>query len=72
MIANVSDPKTNPVKAGGHGLSGAKRNFPIFSPEFVLLGRPPMRHRDPFDRMIRAQSIVNALSVMTDDPKFLK
>jgi PIN domain nuclease of toxin-antitoxin system len=39
-------------------------------PEAVLLGRLPMHHKDPFDRMIIAQAITNGMSLMSDDPKF--
>jgi len=38
----------------------------------MLLGQLPQHHRDPFDRMIIAQSLVNGFPVMSDDPKFLK
>lgn len=38
----------------------------------MFLGRLPLHHRDPFDRMIIAQSLVNGMPVMTDDSKFLK
>ena len=37
----------------------------------MFLGRMPLHHRDPFDRMIIAQSLANGLPVMTDDPNFL-
>jgi len=40
--------------------------------EAMLLGQLPLHHKDPFDRMIIAQSLVNGLPVMSDDPKFLK
>jgi PIN domain nuclease of toxin-antitoxin system len=36
----------------------------------MLLGKMPHHHKDPFDRMIIAQAIVNRLPLMTDDPKF--
>lgn len=36
----------------------------------MLLGQLPFHHKDPFDRMIIAQSIVNRLPLMSDDPKF--
>ena len=36
----------------------------------MLLGKMPLHHKDPFDRMIIAQAIVNRLSLMSDDPKF--
>ena len=38
----------------------------------MLLGQLPLHHKDPFDRMIIAQSIVNKLYLMSDDPKFLE
>lgn len=40
--------------------------------EAMLLGQLPLHHRDPFDRMIIAQSLAYGLPVMSDDPKFLK
>ena len=36
----------------------------------MLLGKMPLLHKDPFDRMIIAQAIVNRLPLMSDDPKF--
>ena len=36
----------------------------------MLLGKMPLHHKDPFDRMIIAQAIVNRLPLMSDDPKF--
>lgn len=38
--------------------------------EALMLGQLPLHHKDPFDRMIIAQPIVNDLPVMTDDSKF--
>ncbi len=38
--------------------------------EAMLLGQLPFHHRDPFDRMIIAQSLVHGIPIMTDDPKF--
>ena len=38
----------------------------------MLLGQLPLHHKDPFDRMIVAQSIVNRLRLMSDDRKFLE
>ena len=40
--------------------------------EAMMLAQLPLHHKDPFDRMIIAQSIVNKLHLMSDDPKFLK
>ena len=36
----------------------------------MMLGKMPLHHKDPFDRMIIAQAIVNRLPLMSDDPKF--
>jgi PIN domain nuclease of toxin-antitoxin system len=38
----------------------------------ITLGKLPLHHKDPFDRMILAQAIVNKLALMSDDSKFLK
>ena len=39
--------------------------------EALVLGELPFHHRDPFDRMLIAQALVNKLSLMSDDSKFL-
>ena len=36
----------------------------------VLLKDMPFHHRDPFDRMLIAQSIANKYHIMSDDAKF--
>jgi PIN domain nuclease of toxin-antitoxin system len=38
----------------------------------VALGKLPLHHRDPFDRMIIAQSLVNQFFLMSDDSKLLQ
>ena len=38
----------------------------------IMLGRLPMHHKDPFDRMILSQALSNKLALMSDDTKFLK
>lgn len=38
----------------------------------LALGSLPPVHKDPFDRMIIAQAIMNKLPLMSDDSKFLK
>jgi PIN domain nuclease of toxin-antitoxin system len=38
----------------------------------LALGKLPFHHKDPFDRMIIAQALVNKISLMSDDSKFLK
>ena len=36
----------------------------------LLLQAMPFHHKDPFDRMLIAQSITNNCHIMTDDKKF--
>jgi PIN domain nuclease of toxin-antitoxin system len=38
----------------------------------VALGKLPFHHKDPFDRMIIVQALVNKVALMSDDSKFLK
>ena len=41
-----------------------------FSPKAALLLKDmPFHHKDPFDRMLIAQSITNGYPIMTEDPK---
>jgi PIN domain nuclease of toxin-antitoxin system len=39
--------------------------------EHAAAALPPV-HRDPFDRMLIAQAIVEGLTALTDDPAFLR
>jgi PIN domain nuclease of toxin-antitoxin system len=38
----------------------------------MMLGQLPFHHKDPFDRMIIAQSLTNRLFLMSDDAQFHK
>lgn len=38
----------------------------------MALGKLPLIHKDPFDRMILVQALTNKLSLMSDDSKFLQ
>jgi len=38
----------------------------------MALGKLPFHHKDPFDRMIIVQAIVNKIALMSDDSKFSK
>ncbi len=40
--------------------------------EAMVLGKLPLFHKDPFDRMLIAQSMINKLALMSDDSKFLQ
>jgi PIN domain nuclease of toxin-antitoxin system len=44
--------------------------LPITPAHLIKLERLPQHHRDPFDRLIIAQAIVEGLPVITTDPKF--
>jgi PIN domain nuclease of toxin-antitoxin system len=43
--------------------------LPIGDAEAFQAGKLQLIHRDPFDRMLIAQSIVHSLSIATSDPK---
>ncbi len=36
----------------------------------LAVGRLPLHHRDPFDRLIIAQAMIEGLPVITADPRF--
>ena len=40
--------------------------------EAMVLGELPFHHKDPFDRMLIAQALINRLLLMSDDSKFLQ
>src|SRR6266851_707397 len=44
--------------------------LPIRSAHALLAGGFMMNHRDPFDRMLAAQAILEGLPLVTDDPAF--
>ncbi len=44
--------------------------LPITSDHALLAGVLPERHRDPFDRMLAAQAIVEGIPLITRDPVF--
>jgi PIN domain nuclease of toxin-antitoxin system len=44
--------------------------LPIDLSQIALLGRLPLHHRDPFDRLIIAQALVENLTVVTRDRVF--
>lgn len=46
--------------------------LPIQPEHIYALDQLPQHHRDPFDRMIIAQAIVEHLPVLTVDPMFAK
>ena len=44
------------------------RPLPISLDHAVAAGRLPLLHRDPFDRMLVAQAMVDGLTIVTGDP----
>ncbi len=44
--------------------------LPVATSHLIELERLPHHHRDPFDRLLIAQAIVESLPVITTDPKF--
>ena len=44
--------------------------LPIEPKHTVVLTNLPFHHRDPFDRLIIAQAIVERVSIVSEDPDF--
>lgn len=44
--------------------------LPISVPHLIQISTLPLHHRDPFDRLIIAQSIVERMPVVSADPAF--
>lgn len=44
--------------------------LPVTEEHALLAGRLEWQHRDPFDRMLAAQSMIESLIVVTGDPVF--
>ena len=50
-----------------HGIS----SLPLGEDAALQVSRLPPHHRDPFDRMLICQALVDGLIVLTPDPAFL-
>jgi len=77
ILIKVHSGKLNfPRPAGPYVLRRLAENrissLPISIDHLLALDRLPMHHRDPFDRMLIAQSIEENLPVITADPLFGK
>jgi PIN domain nuclease of toxin-antitoxin system len=63
-----------PRPAGPYVLKKLAENgiemLPISIDHLLALERLPMHHRDPFDRMLIAQSLEENLPIVTSDPLF--
>jgi PIN domain nuclease of toxin-antitoxin system len=48
------------------------RSLPIADDHAIAAARLPLHHRDPFDRMLIAQALVEGLTLVTRDPEIQK
>jgi PIN domain nuclease of toxin-antitoxin system len=46
--------------------------LPITLPHLAQLGRLPLHHRDPFDRLLAAQAMVERVGVITGDRRIAR
>ena len=75
ILIKVQSGKLNfPRPAGPYVLSRLVENrikrLPISIDHLLTLERLPMHHRDPFDRMLIAQSMEEDCPIITADPMF--
>jgi PIN domain nuclease of toxin-antitoxin system len=75
IVIKVQSGKMNfPRPAGPYVLSKLAENriecLPITIDHLLALEGLPMHHRDPFDRILIAQSIEEKLPIVTSDPWF--
>ena len=49
-------------------LANGYRELPILGPHVVFTSRLPAIHKDPFDRLLVAQALVEGLTLLTSDP----
>ena len=75
ILIKVQSGKLNfPRPAGPYVLSRLAENriktLPISIDHLLTLERLPMHHRDPFDRMLIAQSVEEDWPIITADPMF--
>ena len=75
ILIKVQSGKLNlPQPAGAYVLSRLAENriktLPISIDHLLAIERLPRHHRDPFDRMLIAQSMEEDWPIITADPKF--
>lgn len=46
------------------------KELPVLTSHALLAGTFPNPHRDPFDRMLAAQSLIEGIPLVTTDPVF--
>lgn len=77
ILIKVQSGKLNlPRPAGPYVLRKLAENgiemLPISIDHLLALERLPMHHRDPFDRILIAQSLEENLPIVTSDPLFAR
>lgn len=75
ILIKVQSGKLNlPLPAGPYVLRKLAENgietLPVSIDHLLALERLPMHHRDPFDRLLIAQSIEEGWPIITGDPAF--
>ena len=70
MLGKFSFPKPLPEIIQGQQEINDLRILPIIPEHIYELKNLPFHHKDPFDRLLIAQSIVEDFTLVTDDPKF--
>lgn len=63
-LGKITGPADLPERVRGSGF----RELPISFGHAMTVGRLPMIHRDPFDRMLVAQARCEGLTLVTRDP----
>lgn len=70
MLGKFSFPKPLPEIIRGQQKINDLRILPITPEHIYELKNLPFHHKDPFDCLLIAQSIVEDFTLVTDDPKF--
>ena len=60
---------TDPVVLRQGLIDNAYTELPITGPHAAAVSGLPPIHKDPFDRMLVAQSIVHGMTILTPDPE---
>ena len=65
-------PLAGPIVAGfaAHLVTLRAEELPVRSIHALVAGSFVQEHRDPFDRMLAAQAMVEGVPLLTDDPAF--
>jgi PIN domain nuclease of toxin-antitoxin system len=66
-------PHAGPIVAGfaAHLATLRAEELPVRAIHALTAGSFVLEHRDPFDRMLAAQAMVEGITLLTDDPAFL-